>query len=138
MEITTKGRNAVRIMADIARHNDVFVSLSDIVTRQRISIKYAEKIIAMLVKSGCLISMRGKNGGYKLSREAKDISVNQILIATGDEVKLDTCSRKNCARAGQCENMGVWNTLASLIDNYLDGVTLQDLIDKTYHKIKFN
>ena len=137
MEITTKGRNAVRIMADIARHKDVFVPLSDIVTRQKISIKYAEKIIAMLVKSGCLVSMRGKNGGYKLSREAKEISVNQILMATGDEVKLDICPKKNCSRAGNCENMGVWNTLASLIDNYLDGVSLQALLDKTYTRIKF-
>lgn len=135
MEITSKGRNAVRIMADIAKNSDTYVSITDISNRQAISVKYLEKIMSMLLKAKLVESMRGSNGGYKLTKPASHYTIKQILDATGDNVKLATCVHaSDCPRISTCETMGVWNTLSCLINKYLDSITLQDLLDKTYHK----
>lgn len=132
MEITTKGRYAVRIMADIARNNQDYVSLSEIAERQQISIKYLEKIIAMLSKAKLVESMRGANGGYKLSKDMKEISVKQILDATGDSIKVSTCTAgEECPKADKCDTIGVWNTLNGLINSYLQSVSLKDLVEQT-------
>lgn len=132
MEITTKGRYAVRIMADIARNNQEFVALSEIAQRQDISIKYLEKIIAMLSKAKLVKSMRGANGGYKLSRDLTKITVKQILDATGDSIKVATCTAgEDCPKVDTCDTVGVWNTLNGLINSYLESVTLKDLVEQT-------
>lgn len=132
MEITTKGRYAVRIMADIARNGEGFVSLSEIAERQQISIKYLEKIIAMLSKAKLVESMRGANGGYKLSKQKDKISVKEILDATGDSIKVATCAAgEECPKADKCDTIGVWNTLNGLINSYLESVTLKDLVEQT-------
>lgn len=135
MEITSKGRNAVRVMADIAKNGDNYVAISDISTRQGVTVKYLEKIMSMLLKAGLVESMRGTKGGYKLSRPAKDYTIKQILDATGDNVKISTCLHSSdCPRMNSCETMGVWNTLSCLINKYLGSITLQDLLDKTYNR----
>lgn len=132
MEITTKGRYAVRIMADIARNGDEFVSISEIAERQQISIKYLEKIIAMLSKAKLVESMRGANGGYKLAKAQEKISVKAILDATGDSIKVSTCTvGEVCPNADKCDTIGVWNTLNGLINNYLESVILKDLVEQT-------
>lgn len=132
MEITTKGRYAVRIMADIARNNQGYVALSEVAERQQISIKYLEKIIAMLSKAKLVESMRGANGGYKLSKGLAEISVKQILDATGDSIKVATCTAgEECPKADTCDTVGVWNTLNGLINSYLESVTLKDLVEQT-------
>lgn len=132
MEITTKGRYAVRIMADIARCEGEFVALSEIAQRQQISIKYLEKIIAMLSKAKLVKSMRGANGGYKLERNADKITVKEVLDATGDSIKVSTCTAgETCPKADKCDTIGVWNTLNILINNYLESVTLKDLVEQT-------
>lgn len=131
MEITTKGRYAVRIMTDFARSGD-FVSLNDVATRQGISVKYLEKIVAMLVKANLVISMRGVNGGYKISRSSDEISVKDILNATGDSIKISTClDTEICPKADKCDTISVWNTLNGIINTYLENVTLKDLVDQT-------
>lgn len=132
MEITTKGRYAVRIMADIARSGKDFVSLSEVAERQQISIKYLEKIIAMLSKAKLVESMRGANGGYKLAKGMQEINVKQILDATGDSINVSTCTAgETCPKADKCDTIGVWNTLNGLINSYLESVTLQDLVEQT-------
>lgn len=132
MEITTKGRYAVRIMADIARNGQNFVALSEIAERQQISIKYLEKIIAMLTKAKLVESMRGASGGYRLARDLEKISVKQILDATGDSIKVATCAAgEECPKADKCDTIGVWNTLNSLINTYLESVSLKDLVEQT-------
>lgn len=131
MEITTKGRYAVRIMADIAR-NEGFVSTSEIADRQKISIKYLEKIMGMLSKAKLVKSMRGTNGGYQLARGKEEISVKDILNATDDNITISTClENETCPIADKCDTIGVWNTLNKLINNYLENVTLKDLVDQT-------
>lgn len=134
MEITSKGRNAVRIMADLAKRSPDYVSISDISTRQSISIKYLEKIMAMLLRANLVESMRGINGGYKLTKAVECYTVKEILDAAGENVKLSNCTRKDCPRMGNCETEGVWNTLGCLINKYLASITLKDLLDKTPNK----
>ena len=85
MEITTKGRYAVRIIADIAR-NKGYVSANDIATRQQISAKYLEKIVGMLSKAKLVESMRGATGGYKLAKKPEEISVKDGCDATDDSI----------------------------------------------------
>ena len=135
MEITTKGRYAVRVMVDIARSNEEFVSISDMATRQKISQKYLEKIMSMLVKGGLVVSMRGASGGYKLSKSFEKINVKEILDATGESTKVASCEgEEQCPLADSCDTMGVWHTLNHLIADYLENVTLKDLIDKTHNR----
>ena len=81
-------------------------------------------------KAKLVQSMRGANGGYKLSKAADKISVKDILNATGDSVKISTClETADCPVADKCDTIGVWDTLNGLINNYLENVTLKDLID---------
>lgn len=131
MKISTKGRYAVRIMADIAKGKGEFISLSDISQRQNITIKYAERIIAMFVKGGLVCSQRGVTGGYKLAKEEGKISVLEILNITGDGIKIASCTvNKNCERMESCEAMSVWVKLDDMIKDYLNKVTLLDLINR--------
>jgi len=136
MKISTKGRYALRVMIDLALHSDgAFVSLKDIAIRQEISNKYLEQIISLLNKAGYLESARGNTGGYKLTKPASDYTIKEILDATGDTIKLSSCLHENsCPRKGNCETVGVWNTLGCLINKYLASITLKDLLDKTYKK----
>lgn len=131
MELTTKGRYAVRVMADIAKSDD-YVSLSDVAERLDISIKYLEKIVSMLSKANLVKSMRGTKGGYKLSREASRISVKDVLDATGDSIKISTClDTEVCPVADKCDTIAVWSNLNGLINNYLENVTMKDLVEQT-------
>lgn len=128
MKISSRGRNAVRIMEDIAKH-DEYVSIGDISKRQNISLKYCERIIAMLTKSKLLLSMRGANGGYKLAKQPNEISIFEILFSTGDQTKLAKCTiGTNCEKMEKCDAMQVWVKLDNLINDYLQSVTLEDLI----------
>ncbi|MBQ8444468.1 MAG: Rrf2 family transcriptional regulator [Clostridia bacterium] len=137
MEITTKGRYAVRVMVDIAKNDDEYVSISDIASRQKISQKYLEKIIAMLVKGNLVESKRGVDGGYKLSKKVEDYNVKEILDACGESTKVASCEgEERCPMAESCDTMGVWHTLNHLISDYLEKITLKDLIDKTYQRKK--
>ena len=134
MEITTKGRYAVRVMVDIARNGQEFVSLSDVAHRQKISQKYLEKIISSLVKANLVVSMRGANGGYKLAKAVEKYNVKEILDAMGESTKVAVCAgEEKCPMADSCDTMGVWHTLNHLISDYLENVSLKDLIDKTYN-----
>lgn len=137
MEITTKGRYAVRIMVDLAKTKEDYVSISDIAVRQKISQKYLEKIISSLVKAKLVISMRGANGGYKLAKEVEKYNVKEILDAMGESTKVASCAgEEKCPMAENCDTMGVWHTLNHLIADYLESVTLKDLIEKTYQAKK--
>ncbi len=137
MKISTKGRNAVRIMVEIARNKEEFISVADLSKKLGITIKYLEQIINKLAKSGLLESSRGKAGGYKLVKPAKEYSIGEILEVSGDSPRLANClNHKECPMAENCDTMGVWVTLTNVINDFLKSVSLQDLIDKTYKKKK--
>ena len=135
MLISTKGRYALRIMIDLAEHQtDEFISLRGIAQRQEISEKYLESIISVLSKAGLVDGLRGKGGGYRLNRPAADYSVGQILRLTEGSLAPVTCleSEENpCPRASQCTTLPMWEKLDALINDYLDSVSLSDLLAQT-------
>jgi len=134
MKVSTKGRYALRIMVDLAQHNDgEAVPLSDIAERQEVSAKYLELIVAVLNRAGLVASTRGKAGGYRLTRAPKDYTVGSILKLTEGSMSPVACLTDGactCSRAGSCVTLPMWEELDRLIDGYLESVTLQDLLDQ--------
>ena len=132
MNITTKGRYALRVMLDLAQHpDDGFVSLKKAAERQDISLKYLEKILPALVSGGLIQGIHGKGGGYRLTRPPEEITVGQILRLTeGDlsPVACLTCDADACTRTADCRTRPMWSELNSLIKRYLDGVTIASLM----------
>ena len=130
---STKGRYALRIMIDLARHGEEegTISLKTVAERQGISMKYLEMIAAQLRRAELIESARGKEGGYRLCRAPADYTVGEILRALEDKlapVSCITAEGVQCERAADCVTLPMWRELDELTNAYLDGVTLQDLI----------
>jgi len=132
MLISTKGRYALRVMIDLAEHpSEGYVPLKEIAQRQEISEKYLEAIIKILVKAKLLSGVRGKGGGYKLTRAPEQYTVGSILRLTEDSLAPVACLEAGaapCARAASCLTLPLWQGLNRVISEYLDGVTLADLL----------
>jgi len=131
MKITTRGRYALVIMLDLAEQNsDEYVKLGDIAARQRISEKYLESIIASLSKGGLVIGVRGKGGGYKLARKPEEYTVGAILKASEGSLAPVECLESDtpCDSAGSCKLLPMWRGLDRVIDNYLESITLSNLM----------
>ena len=135
MKISTKGRYALRMMLDLAEHeNDGFISLRDIAERQEISKKYLEQIVPVLNNSDMLLTNRGYQGGYKLARPANKYTVGMILRLTEGSLSPVSCLDHDpiqCSRSGECITLPVWRGLTKVINDYLDSVTLQDILDSS-------
>ena len=132
MKISTKGTYAVRIMTDIALAGDNNVTVSNLATQTNISEKYLEQIIGKLTKAKLLTSFRGTNGGYKISKPAKDISIKQILQATEGNFKSVSCLEDGvkCDMESKCLTVNVWAGLNKVINDYLASVSLEDVVNK--------
>lgn len=132
MLVSTKGRFALRMMVDLAQHvEEEKCSLKEISIRQGISLKYLEQIVPLLTRSGLIRSMRGTRGGYHLSRRPDQYTVGEILRATEGNLLALPCLDENtalCARKDGCATLPFWSGLQQTIDQYMDSVTLQDLI----------
>ena len=131
MMISTKGRYALRVLIDMAEHQtDGYIPLKEIAKRQDISEKYLESIIAVLARAGLVEGQRGKGGGYRLSRELKDYSVGEIVRLTEGSLAPVSCleGENTCPRADKCLSLPVWEKLDTLINDYLDSVSLADLL----------
>ncbi len=133
MKISSKGRYALRMMIDIAQHsNGEWVSIKDISERQGISLKYLEQIVTPLTKSGLLVSSRGPQGGYMLSRPAEKYTTGQILRIIEGPLAPVACLENTpnlCERRGFCPTIDFWEGLYTVINNYVDSVTLSELAD---------
>lgn len=133
MKISTKGRYALRMMIDLAEHQgDGWVALKDIAARQGISKKYLEQIVPVLTASDLLKTSRGYQGGYRLARTPDKYTVGEILRLTEGGIAPVSCleHRPNlCERADSCVTLPVWQGLEKVISDYLDGYTLQKIID---------
>lgn len=134
MMISTKGRYALRIMLDLSQHLDEgYISLKKISERQNISLKYLEAIVAMLNKSGMVESLRGKGGGYKLTKKPGEYTVGSIIKLTEGPLApvlcLD-CETNSCEHAYQCLTLPMWLKLEGIVDAYLESITLKDLLEK--------
>ncbi|CDE05862.1 rrf2 family protein [Anaerotruncus sp. CAG:390] len=134
MLVSTKGRYALRVMLELAeRPAGEYAALGTIAADQGISEKYLESIVAVLSKAGLVDALRGKGGGYRLNRPAKDYSVGEILRLTEGSiapVSCLECSPNRCDRADGCKTLPMWEKLNELICGYLDSVTLADLLDQ--------
>lgn len=134
MKISTKGRYALRMLVDLAEHQNCgFVALKDIADRQNISKKYLEQIIPIFHKSDILKTTRGSQGGYMLSRTPDKYTVGEILRLTEGNLAPVECLDRNpvgCERSGECATLPVWQGLHRVINEYLDSITLQDILDQ--------
>ena len=132
MNITSKGRYALRVMLDLAQHpEDGFVSLKTVAERQEISMKYLEAIVGSLKKAELLESTRGKEGGYRLSREPADYTVEEILRSIEDNLAPVSCIRDgsvSCDKAAACLTVPMWMELDEITNKYLESITLADLL----------
>ena len=131
MKISTKGRYALRVMIDLALNNNgKHISLKEISERQEISNKYLEQIIALLNKAGYLDTARGNTGGYKLSKKPKEYIVGDILRATEGDLAPIYCLTEDgeCNTQKKCKTYSFWKGLDDVINEYIDGKTLEDLI----------
>lgn len=134
MKISTKGRYALRMMIDLAEHaNGGYVSLADIARRQAISRKYLEQIIPLFNRTDFLKKTRGAQGGYQLAKSPDQYTVGEILRLTEGSLAPVPCLENDpigCERAADCETLLVWQGLYQSITDYLDGITLQDILDR--------
>lgn len=130
--ISTRGRYALRVMIDIAENsNGNFIPLDAIAARQEISEKYLESILVILTRGNLLLGMRGKGGGYKLTREPKDYTLGTILRLTEGSLAPVACLKEGaepCEKSPVCRTLPVWKGLNEAINTYLDGITLEELL----------
>lgn len=135
MLVSTKGRYALRVMLELAQSQpDAYMPLPLIAQRQGISEKYLESIIAILSRAGLVEGLRGKGGGYRLTRSSANYSVGEILRLTEGSLAPVTClegAENPCPRAGECTTLPMWQKLDDMINTYLDSVSLSDLLSQT-------
>ena len=132
MLISTKGRYSLRVMIDLAEHQaDGYIPLRTIAERQDVSEKYLESIVKLLVRTNFLTGLRGKGGGYQLTRTPEQYTVGSILRLTEDSLAPVSCLEPgavSCPRAAECRTLSLWRGLDKCINEYLDGFTLADLM----------
>jgi len=137
--ISTKGRYALRVMLDLAKNStdnsddsEHFIPLDEIANRQGISKKYLEIILKVLVQNKILQGMRGKGGGYRLTRLPKDYTVGEILTLTEGNLAIVSClleSDAPCMRSGECLTLPMWKKFDRLTHDFFFGITLEDLVN---------
>lgn len=129
--ISTRGRYALRVMIDIAENsNGNYIPLKDISARQNISEKYLESILVCLTRGGLLNGLRGKGGGYMLTKKPEDYTVKDILGLTEGSLAPVACLKNGavpCSRRSTCKTLSVWQGLDKVVNEYLEGITLADL-----------
>lgn len=136
MKISTKGRYALRMIVDLAESgSDDYVALKEIAERQNISKKYLEQIVPILTRGGILSTNRGYQGGYRLSRNPSLITCGEVLRLTEGSLAPIACLENgveniDCERKNECMTLPLWIGLSRVINNYLDGITVQDIIDQ--------
>lgn len=141
MKISTKGRYALRLMLDLALNNTgEYIKIKNISERQEISEKYLEQIVNVLNKAGCLKSVRGSQGGYKLAKSPKEYTVGMILRLTEGSLSPVACLEDDseCNRLSDCVTIEVWKQLDLAIKNVVDNITLEDLAEWQMNKVNNN
>ena len=131
MIVSTKGRYALRVMIDLAEHQaERYVPLKEVAARQDISEKYLENILKVLVQNGFLEGLRGKGGGYRLTRSPDQYTVAEILLLTEGSLAPVSCLSPGapvCERMANCRTYNMWKGLNDLIANYFGNITIADL-----------
>lgn len=132
MMVSTKGRYALRVVVDLAENQgNQYLPLKEIADRQGISEKYLESILKTLVQNHLLVGLRGKGGGYRLTMPPEQYTVGTILRLTEGSMAAVSCldkSSASCPRMAECRTISMWQKLDEIINNYLDSVTIADLM----------
>ena len=138
MKISTRGRYALRMMLDLAENQgDGVVALKDIAARQGISKKYLEQIIPVLNRADLLQTSRGFLGGYRLAKTPAEYTVGEILRAAEGGLSPVACLEQSpnaCPRCHECDTLPIWAGLEQVVNQYLDGITLQSVLDGRKNK----
>jgi Rrf2 family iron-sulfur cluster assembly transcriptional regulator len=138
MRLTSKGRYAVMAMADLALHGggERAVPLQDVASRQEISLSYLEQLFARMRRAGLVSGVRGPGGGYRLSREASNVTIADIIAAVNEPIKATRCeegSMKSCiGRSGRCIAHGLWQEMGDRIQDFLTSVSLADVLAQRF------
>lgn len=132
MMISTRGRYALRVLIDLAEHGGgSYIPMKEVADRQDISLKYLERILPLLVKSGYVEGVHGKGGGYRLKKEPDNIRVGDVLRLTEGELAPVACLAKDadvCERAHECRTLDMWQQFYKLTNDFFDGITVADLM----------
>ncbi|MGN0387109.1 MAG: RrF2 family transcriptional regulator [Lachnospiraceae bacterium] len=133
MMVSSRGRYALRVLINLAQSGtNEFVPLKDITEREGISKKYLESIMTLLSKNNMVEGVHGKGGGYRLNRPAGDYTVGMILRLTEGDLSTVAClapEAEVCQRAEICKTLPVWKGLTKVVNDYLDSVTIEDLLN---------
>ena len=132
MMISTRGRYALRVLIDLAEHNNQgFIPMKEIAERQGISLKYLGQIIPVLSKNGFVEGVHGKGGGYKLIKSPGECRIGDILRLTEGDLAPGAClecGAKPCERAFECRTYPMWTEFYRIVNDYFDGITLADVM----------
>lgn len=132
MLISTKGRYALRVLIDMAEHSGKeYIKLIDIAKRQEISEKYLESIVKELVRNNIVVGLRGKGGGYKLSKAPDSIIVGDVLRLMEGGLSPVACledGSRTCPRVSECRTLEFWRGLDEVIRKYINSYTIADLM----------
>ena len=138
MIVSTKGRYALRVMVRFAQlGREEYIPLNQIAEKEGISQKYLESIMTVLSKAGFVDAVHGKGGGYRLNREPKDYTVGSILKLTEGSLNAVSCTTQGaaaCSRTECCETKPMWDKLDKMIDEFFEGITLEDLLKENNTK----
>lgn len=132
MMVSTRGRYALRVMIDLAEHSEgQYIAMKEVAQRQDVSLKYLEKILPLLVSAKLVEGMHGKGGGYKLTRRPEEYQIGEILRLTEGDLAVVSCLEGNsepCSHYSDCRTVSFWKELNTRINDYLDSVTIADLM----------
>lgn len=134
MIISTRGRYALRVMIDLAENgNGEYIAMNKIAQRQQLSLKYLERILPVLTQNKIVEGIQGKKGGYRLTRKPEEYKIGEILRLTEGDLAPVAClepGAEPCNKRGECRTLPMWAKLHELINDYLDSVTLSELMKK--------
>jgi Rrf2 family iron-sulfur cluster assembly transcriptional regulator len=140
MQLTTKGRYAVTAMLDLSMHGrDKPINLAEISERQGISVSYLEQLFSKLRRESLVSSVKGPGGGYRLSRDANDISVSEVIRAVDERMDVTSCGGAgNCFQGKQCMTHQLWEDLSTQLRDFLEAISLGSLVENQAQRIAQN
>lgn len=131
MKVSTRGRYALRVLIDLAEHNNgSYIPMKDVAARQELSLKYLERIVPTLTKAKLIAGVHGKGGGYKLTRSPEEYSVGEVLRLTEGDLAPVAClapDAEPCPRAAECRTLKMWQGFYDMTNKYFDGISIADL-----------
>lgn len=131
MKVSTRGRYALRVLIDLAEHNNgSYIPMKDVAARQELSLKYLERIVPTLTKAKLIAGVHGKGGGYKLTRSPEEYSVGEVLRLTEGDLAPVAClapDAEPCPRAVECRTLKMWQGFYDMTNKYFDGISIADL-----------